>query len=96
MMIGTGIFQFAHKMKELWPFQMRGIIQKYGQIFSLQEQLFFLKFWRLDPSIKMAITPTFFEQIEKFQCLSSSTAEGLSRDTWHTHVARVQVPENVS
>ena len=52
----------------------------------------FLKFWGLDPSIEMAITPTFFEQIEKFQCLSSSTAQGLSRDTWHTHVARVHVP----
>ena len=40
-MIGTEIFQFALKMKELWPFQMRGVIQKYGQIFSLQEHLFF-------------------------------------------------------
>ena len=44
----------------------------------------------------MAITPSFCEQIEKFQCLSSSTAQGLSRDTWHTHVARVHVPKNVS
>ena len=54
-MIGTGIFQFAHKMKELWPFQMRGVIQKYGQIFSLQEHLFFLKFLGLGPSIEIAI-----------------------------------------
>ena len=48
------------------------------------------------PSIEMAITPTFFEQIGKFRCLSSSTPQGLSHDTWHTHVARVHVPENVS
>ena len=52
MMIGTGIFQFAHKMKELWPFQMRGVIQKYGKMFSLQEHLFFGGF---RPHIEMAI-----------------------------------------
>ena len=32
----------------------------------------------------------FFEQIEKFQCLKSSTAQGLSHGTLKSHVARVQ------
>ena len=41
----------------------------------------FLKFLCLDPSIEMAITPTFFYQFEKFQCLSSSTPQGLPRGT---------------
>ena len=31
----------------------------------------------------------FFEQIEKFQCLKSSTTQGLSHGTFKTHVARV-------
>ena len=44
----------------------------------------------------MAITPSFYEQIEKFQCLSSSTPQGLPRDIFRTHVARVHVPKNVS
>ena len=56
----------------------------------------FVHTFGLYPSFEMAITPSFCEQIEKFQCLSSSTAQGLSRDTWHTHLARVHVPENVS
>ena len=55
---------------------MRVVIQKYGQIFSLQEHLFFLKFLGLYPSIEMAINPTFFRQIEKFRCLKLSTAPG--------------------
>ena len=69
---------------------MRVVIQKYGQTFSLQEHLFFLKFLGLDPSIEMAITPSFYEQIEKFQCLSSSTPQGLSRDIFRTHVDTCQ------
>ena len=56
----------------------------------------FLKFFGLDPSIEMAISPSFYKQIEKFWCLSSSTPQGLSRDIFRTHVARVHVPENVS
>ena len=75
---------------------MRVVIQKYGQIFSLQEHLFFLKFLGLDPSIEMAITPTFFEQIEKFWCLKLSTAQGPAHGTLRRHVARVHVPKNVS
>ena len=31
----------------------------------------------------------FFEQIEKFQCLKSSTAQGPSHGTLRRHVARV-------
>ena len=50
----------------------------------------------LHPSFEIAITPSFYEQIEKFQWLSSSTPQGLSRDIFRTHVARVHVPENVS
>ena len=34
-----------------------------------------------------------FEQIEKFQCLKSSTTQGLSHGTFRTHVARVTCPE---
>ena len=44
----------------------------------------FLKFWGLDPSIEMVITPTFFEQIEKFQCLKLSTAQGPAHGTLYT------------
>ena len=74
---------------------MRVVIQKYRQFFSLQEHLF-LKYLGLDPSIEMAITPTFFEQIEKFQCLKLSTAQGPSHGTLRRHMARVHVPKNVS
>ena len=41
----------------------------------------------------MPLTPMFFEQIEKFQCLKSSTAQGLERGTLRRHVARVTCPE---
>ena len=34
-----------------------------------------------------------FEQIEKFQCLSLSTPQGLSHGTFRTHVARDTCPE---
>ena len=56
----------------------------------------FLKFLGLDPSFEMAITPTFFEQIEKFWCLKLSTAQGPAHGTLRRHVARVHVPKNVS
>ena len=38
----------------------------------------------------MAITPMFFEQIEKFQCLKLSTAQGPAYGTLWRHVPRVQ------
>ena len=41
----------------------------------------------------MAITPTFFEQIEKFQCLKLSTAQGPAYDTLRRHMACVTCPE---
>ena len=41
----------------------------------------------------MAITPMFFEQIEKFQCLSSSTTQGLSTGILRIHVTRVTCPQ---
>ena len=44
----------------------------------------------------MAITPTLVEQIEKFQCLKLSTAQGQAHGTLRRHVARVHVPKNVS
>ena len=34
-------------------------------------------FFKLDPSTKMTITPLLVDQIEKFQCLKSSTAKDL-------------------
>ena len=34
-----------------------------------------------------------FEQIEKFQCLKLSTAQGLSHDTLSYHVTRATCPE---
>ncbi len=48
------------------------------------------KFLCLDPSIEMAITPTFFDQFENFH---SSTPQGLPRDIFNTHVARIHVPK---
>ena len=41
----------------------------------------------------MAITPMFFEQIEKFQCLKLSTAQGPQHGTLRGHVARVTCPQ---
>ena len=38
----------------------------------------------------MAITPMFFKQIEKFQCLKLSTAQGPDHGTLRIHVSRVQ------
>ena len=49
----------------------------------------FLHFYWLYPFTKRAITPLSFEQIEKFQCLKSSTTQGLSHGIFRTHVARV-------
>ena len=92
MMIGPEIFQFFHKMKELYGhFKGVGVIQKFGQILSLQQH----HFLGLDPSIEMAINPTFFEEIEKSQCPSSSMPKGLQCDIFRTHVAHVHVPKNI-
>ena len=63
---------------------------------SFPEKTTFLKILLLYPSTKMAITPMFFEQIEKFQCLKLSTAQGPAHGTLRRHVARVHVPKNVS
>ena len=53
----------------------------------------FLYFYWKYPSIKTAITPMSFEQIEKFQCLKSSTTQGLSHGIFRTHMAQVTCPE---
>ena len=45
------------------------------------------------PSTKVVITPMFFEQIEKFQCLKSSTAQGPQHGTLRGHVTRVTCPQ---
>ena len=63
---------------------------------SFPKKTTFLKILQLYPSTKMAITPMFFEQIEKFQCLKLSTAQGPAHGTLRRHVARVHVPKNVS
>ena len=65
------------------------IIKKAGK---LNYQIFL----RLYPSTKMVTPPMFFEQIEKFQCLKLSTAQGPAHGTLRRHVARVHVPKNVS
>ena len=49
---------------------------------------FFLNF-AVTPSTKRAITPMFFEQIEKFQCLKSSTAQGPHVSRVHKHVLKL-------
>ena len=41
----------------------------------------------------MAVTPMFFDQIEKFQCLKLSTTQGIFSGTPRLHVARVKCPE---
>ena len=41
----------------------------------------------------MAITPMFFEQIEKFQCLKLSTAQGPAHGTLRRHMTRVTCPQ---
>ena len=41
----------------------------------------------------MAITPMFFEQIEKFQCLKSSTAQAPQLGTLIGHMAHVTCPQ---
>ena len=38
------------------------------------------------PITKRALTPVFEEQIEKFQCLKLSTAQGLCSDAFSCHV----------
>ena len=50
--------------------------------------MLFSDFLGLYPSTKLAITPMFFEQIEKFQCLTLSTTQGLSTGTLRFHVSR--------
>ena len=56
---------------------------------SFPEKTTFLKILLLYPSTKMAITPMFFEKIEKFQCLTLSTAQGPAHGTLRGHVTRV-------
>ena len=41
----------------------------------------------------MAITPLLVDQIEKFQCLELSTAQGLSPGVLRFHVAHVTCPQ---
>ena len=47
-------------------------------------------------SRKTAITPMFFEQIEKFQCLLQSTGQGPSHGILRIHVGTCHVSQNVS
>ena len=54
-------------------------------------QLF--SFLGLHPYTKMAITPLLIDQIEKFQCLELSTAQGLSPGVLRSHVAHVTCPQ---
>ena len=60
---------------------------------SFPEMTSFLKILLLNPSTKMAITPMLFEQIEKFQCLKLSTAQGPAHESLRSHVARVTWPQ---
>ena len=50
-------------------------------------------FLGLHPCTKMAITPLLIDQIEKFQCLELSTAQGLSHGVLRSHVAHVTCPQ---
>ena len=60
---------------------------------SFPEKTTFLKISLLYSTTKMAITPMFFEQIEKFQCLKLFTAQGPAHGTPRRHVARVTCPQ---
>ena len=60
---------------------------------SFSEKTTFLRILQLYPYTKMAITPMFFEQIGKFQCLKLSTAQGPAHGTLRSHVARVTWPQ---
>ena len=53
----------------------------------------FLLFLKLYPSMKMAITLLIVDQIEKFQCLELSTAQGPSPGVLRFHVAHVTCPQ---
>ena len=53
----------------------------------------FIDFLGIYPSTKMAITPLLVDQIEKFQCLELSTAQGLSTGVLRSHVAHVTCPQ---
>ena len=72
---------------------MEGCNCKIHEKMVFSGRLHFLHFYQLYPSTKRAITPMFFEQIEKFQCLESSTTQGLSHGIFRTNVARVTCPE---
>ena len=54
-------------------------------------QLF--SFLGLHPCTKMAITSLLIDQIEKFQCVELSTAQGLSAGVLRSHVAHVTCPQ---
>ena len=66
--------------------------KKFGKI-AIFEIVTINVFWQLYPFIKLTITPMFFEQIEKFQCLKLSTTQGLSCGTIRIHVTRVTWPQ---
>ena len=76
---------------------MAFLVEGYNQVITGKKVFFgkatFFIFFHLYPFFKRAITPVSFEQIEKFQCLSLSTPQGLSHGTFRTHVARVTCPE---
>ena len=52
-----------------------------------------LVFWHLDPSIKSAITPLSFDQIEKFLFLISFAAQGPSPQVLRIHMAHDMCPQ---
>ena len=62
-------------------------------IWDHPKSMCFFWFLELHPSTKMVITPLLVDQIEKFQCLESSTTKDLSPGALRSHVARVTCPQ---
>ena len=66
--------------------QICELLDPFGEILI---KCIFYETFQLHPFTKMVITPLIIDQIEKFQCLESSTAPKLSPHTFRSHVARV-------
>ena len=72
---------------------VEGVSEKKFRIWDFPEMPCFLLKLLLPLSTKRAISPIFFEQIELFQCLKASTAQGPSPQNLRIHVVGIRCPQ---
>ena len=69
--------QSAKSQPEIIPFGAKALVVLVLAVWGGPIIMQFIDFLGIYPSTKMTITPLLVDQIEKFQCLKSSTAKDL-------------------